>query len=106
MGLNLNVILFVCAFGFTCAAIISMSVMNVERLTQFRLPNNSLWGWIVALPLMAFTGPYWIAVESCHSLTSRQSPWVLGIMGLLLAIFWSFCAGVFVVEFLHLLKIV
>lgn len=106
MLLNLNVILFVSAFGFISAAIIYTLFTNTERVTKIKLPKNQLALWFIVLPLTAFTGPYWVVIESQRGLSDGRFSIPLYSVGLIIAGIWSFCAGVFVVEFLHLLNLV
>ena len=106
MPLEFNVILFVSAFGFISAAIIYTLFVNADRVKDIKLPENRVALWLIALPLTAFTGPYWIAIESHQGLAERRFSFALYVFGLIIAGIWSFCAGVFVVEFLHLLNLV
>lgn len=106
MPLEFNVILFVSAFGFIGAAIIYTLFVNADRVGDIRLPESRIVLWLIVLPLTAFTGPYWVAIESQQGLAEGRFSFTLYVVGLIIAGVWSFCAGVFVVEFLHLLNLV
>ncbi len=106
MELDLGLITFVSAFGFVTAAIIGTFLVNLRQLSDFRFPENPVAQWFIALPITAFTGPYWVARESIFGIIRGGVSYMMGGFGILISIIWSFCAGVFVVEFLVLLNLI
>ncbi len=106
MGLDLGIIILISAIGFVAAAIIAYMLANLEQLLDVGLPQNSIIQWAIALPLAAFVGPYWVARESLIGVNDQRFPMIVGVLGAIISVIWSFCAGVFVVEFLHLVQVV
>ncbi len=106
MELDLGLFTFVSAFGFVTAAIIGTFLVNLKQLSDFRFPENPVAQWFIALPITAFTGPYWVARESIGGIIKGGVSYLMGGFGILISIVWSFCAGVFVVEFLVLLNLI
>ncbi|MCF6320658.1 MAG: hypothetical protein L3J32_02675 [Rhizobiaceae bacterium] len=106
MELDLGLFTFVSAFGFVTAAIIGSFLVNLKQLSDFRFPENPLAQWFIALPVTAFAGPYWVARESMFGMVRGGISYLIGGFGILVSVIWSFCAGVFVVEFLVLLSII
>ena len=106
MGLDLGIITIISAIGFVAAAIVAYMLVNLEQILDIGLPRNSAIQWIVALPLAAFVGPYWVARESLIGVNNQSFSLFVGGLGAIISVIWSFCAGVFVVEFLHLIQVV
>ena len=106
MGLDLGIITLISAIGFVAAVIVGIILVNLEQILDYQLPRNILVQWFIALPLAAFVGPYWVAKESYSGVINQNFSLLVGGFGAIISVIWSFCAGVFVVEFLHLVQVV
>lgn len=106
MALNFELFLIVAGIGFVAAAMMVAVLVNIDPLRDIDMSQMSTTQFAMAIPLAAFGGPYWVARESFSSLNRGTiSPVICGA-GLAVSLVWSFCAGVFVVEFLHWLQLV
>ncbi len=106
MAVDIYIFALVSAFGFACAAIIRSFFTEIKQLSDIRLPASILKIFVVMLPLTAFSGPYWVMQEAYQATLEGRISLPVGALGALISLIWSFCAGVFVVEFLHLLQLV
>ncbi len=99
-------VFYVCAIGFVSAALFGTVLVILAQVADLRFPQKTLSQWVVALPLIAFIGPYWVAREAVLGYNVNNFPWFIAVLGALISVIWSFCAGVFVVQFLNLINIV
>ena len=104
--LDIELIAFISAFGFVSAAILCTLLYDIEDIGDIRIPENIPALLLVTLPVVAFTGPYWVAKASFLGFSHHRIAPLLCGLGFTISLVWSFCAGVFVVEFLHLLQVV
>jgi len=100
--MNWGILIFVVAAGFTLAGLVSaVHASGSGNQAEFRISfeNPLAVGWSVFLCM--FAGPYIV-------LKNATRYWVQGLLPIsilafcsLLAGVWSFCSGIFVVEFLR-----
>ena len=99
-------IIFVMAFGFVASALTNRACALWSGHGSFRVSFASTTSILTSFVLCMFAGPY-LALENGfrHWLSGKIS-----INWLMFAIFigsiWSFCAGIFVIQFLAVLGVV
>lgn len=106
MGLDPGIIAYIIAFGFVAAAIIWSLVFKLAQSLPGPKAMDKLHIVLAAMPVIAFVGPYWVARESIRRALTRQFSVPAAGLGIVISVIWSFCAGVFVIEFLHLIEVV
>lgn len=93
-----TVVIFLVAFGFVVAAIIFsirqwVSAIRGDESGTFWL-RVTVWNVIYCM----FAGPYMLVSRISHVYENRELGLTLVASGLLLAILWSFCSGILVVQ--------
>lgn len=106
MSLSFELVVYICAIGFVSAALIGSLLVILTQAVHLSFPKKTTSQWIVALPLIAFIGPYWVARETVIGINLKTISWFLASTGAVISLVWSFCAGIFVVQFLHLVNVV